>query len=150
MKRIAVWLWLASGAVFSSSGLSSELQGQSYLNLPLAFEANHGQSDARVRYLAHGAGYALYLTSNEAVLSLPQAGREALPLGLRLLDANPAARVEGDRPLPGKSNYFRGNDPSHWLTNIPHYGRVRYRDVYPGIDLIYYGSQSGRLEYDFV
>ncbi len=68
---------------------------------------------------------------------------------LRLLGANPHARVAGEAPLPGRSNYFRGNDPAKWRTNVPQYARVRYEAVYPGIDLVYYGNQEGRLEYDF-
>ena len=51
--------------------------------------------------------------------------------------------------LPGKSNYFLGNDPSQWHTNVPNYRKVAEHAVYPGIDLIYYGTQS-QLEYDFV
>ena len=49
--------------------------------------------------------------------------------------------------LAGKSNYLIGNDPEKWRQNIPHYARVRHREVYPGVDLVYYGNQ-GKLEYD--
>ena len=61
-----------------------------------------------------------------------------------------AASVELDwrHPTPGKSNYFIGNDPAKWHRDIPQFARVRYRNVYPGVDLVYYGNQ-GRLEYDF-
>ena len=52
--------------------------------------------------------------------------------------------------LPGKSNYFVGNDPNKWHTDVPTYAKVRYINVYPGIDLLYYGNQEGRLEHDFV
>ena len=69
---------------------------------------------------------------------------------LRLVDANPRAEVEGADELPGKANYFIGNDPKKWRTNVPTYARVRYKNVYPGIDLEYYGNQGGQLEYDFV
>jgi len=69
---------------------------------------------------------------------------------LRLVGANPKATVTGSDELPGKSNYFLGNDPKKWRTNVPTYSKVRYRDVYPGVDLVYYGNQSGQLEYDFV
>src|SRR5881275_3237430 len=60
---------------------------------------------------------------------------------------NPAA--SGDELLPGKSNYFIGNDPAKWHRDIPQFARVRYENVYPGVNLVYYGNQ-GRLEYDFV
>ena len=71
-------------------------------------------------------------------------------LCLKLLRANPAAKVIGVNELPGKSNYLIGNDPKKWRTNVPTYGRVRYENIYPGVDLVYYGKQGGQLEYDFV
>jgi hypothetical protein len=68
---------------------------------------------------------------------------------MSLAGANPQAKVSGLDELPGKSNYFIGNDPRKWRTNVPTYAKVRYEDVYPGVDLVYYGNQ-GQLEYDFV
>jgi hypothetical protein len=68
---------------------------------------------------------------------------------MKLLGSNPHRRVEGLDPLPGKSNYFVGNNPAKWHADIPTYAKVKYRDVYPGVDLVYYGNQ-GRLEYDLV
>ncbi|HLE56590.1 MAG TPA: SBBP repeat-containing protein, partial [Rhodothermia bacterium] len=68
---------------------------------------------------------------------------------MSLIGASPAPTVRGLDALPGKSNYFRGSDPRKWQTNVPNYSRVRYEDLYPGIDLVYYGNE-GRLEYDFV
>jgi len=70
-------------------------------------------------------------------------------LTMRLAGANPKPTVSSDDELPGKSNYFIGNDPKKWRTNVPTYAKVRYENVYPGIDLVYYGNQ-GQLEYDFV
>ena len=69
---------------------------------------------------------------------------------LRLVGANANAAVTGGDELPGKANYFIGNDPKKWRTNLPTYATVRYQDVYPGVDLAYYGNQGGQLEYDFV
>jgi hypothetical protein len=71
-------------------------------------------------------------------------------LCLKLLRANPAAKVIGVNELPGKSNYLTGNDPKKWRTNVPTYDRVRYENIYPGVDLVYYGKEGGQLEYDFV
>jgi Beta-propeller repeat len=68
---------------------------------------------------------------------------------MKLIGANPKAQIEGLDRLPGISNYFIGNDPKKWRTNIPHYAKVRYLDVYPGIDLVYYGNPQ-QVEYDFV
>lgn len=68
---------------------------------------------------------------------------------IKLLDANPATAVEGLEKLPGKNNYLIGNDPARWHTRVPQYARVRYRNVYRGIDLVYYGNQE-QVEHDFI
>ncbi len=68
---------------------------------------------------------------------------------MEVVRGNPDARAVGGAQLPGTANYFIGNDPSQWHTNIPTFGRVGYQDVYPGIDLAYYGN-NGALEYDFI
>jgi hypothetical protein len=68
---------------------------------------------------------------------------------MKLVGANPQAKVTGLEELPGKSNYFIGNDPKKWRTNVPNYAKVKYADVYPGVDLVYYPNRR-QLEYDFV
>src|SRR2546427_8518110 len=118
---------------------------ESYGRLPLQFEQNQGQTDKSVRFLARGPGYGLYLTGNEAVLALGKP--TPLALRMRLVGAAPAPRVIGLDELPGKANYFTGSDPAKWRTNVPTYAKVRYEQVYPGIDLVYYGNQR-QLEYD--
>ena len=176
---------------------------ENYGKLPLSFEANQGQTDPQVKFLSRGRGYALFLTGDEAVLSLrkpsavsrdskleirnskleePSPGPSDTglwPVGLgslmpnskslipyqplapgpqppapevvrlKLVGASPKAKVVGLAELPGKSNYFIGNDPKKWRTNVANYARVKYQDVYAGIDLVYYGNQQ-QLEYDFV
>src|SRR5712692_5411890 len=125
-----------------------------YGSLPLSFEANRGQTDTRVQFLSRGNGYNLFLTPREAVLSLtppaaaPVNAKSAV-VRMRLVGANPSPKVTGTEELAGKSAYFIGGDPSHWHADIPNYARVQYRDVFPGVDLVYYGHQ-GRLEYAFV
>src|SRR5208282_5938152 len=122
------------------------------VTLPLFFEPNQGQVAAPVKFLAHGAGYGLFLTADEAVLDLRHAVKGQLSSGsvvrMRLEGANCSASVSGVSPLPGKSSYFIGNDPSKWRRDIPQFARVQYQAVYPGVDLVYYGNQ-GQLEYDF-
>src|SRR5262249_48340948 len=123
-----------------------------YANLPLSFEANQGQSDSAVKWLSRGHGYSVFLTSTEAVLVLSKGtveDRESTVLRMRLAGANAEPGVSGVDELPGKSNYFIGSDPAKWRTNIPTYAKVRYRDVYSGIDLVYYGN-GRQLENDFV
>ena len=118
-----------------------------YSKLPLAFEANQGQAVSSVRFLAHGSGYTLFLTATGSVLSFAnQSGRSFVRL--RLAGANPDPQAVGLGELPGKTNYFIGNDPRLWCTNVPAYARVKYQNIYPGVDLVYYGNQ-GHLEYDF-
>jgi hypothetical protein len=129
-------------------------------SLPMFFEPNQGQTAPQVKFLARGPGYGLFLTADEAVLKLQQAvpsPRTATPVSapkpasiirMRLEGANASTLVSGTSPLPGKSNYFIGNDRSKWRQNIPQFARVQYKAVYPGVDLLYYGNQ-GQLEYDF-
>src|SRR5438552_9623315 len=128
--------------------------------LPISFEPNQGQTDSQVKFLARGAGYELFLTSSQAVLALSpglaESGaakssatkRQSSVVTMQLAGANPAAAISGANALPGKSNYFIGNDPANWHRDVPQFARVRYRSVYPGIDLVFYGNQ-GQLEYDF-
>jgi hypothetical protein len=183
--------------------------------LPLSFEANQGQADARVRFLARGVGYAIFLTDDEVVLALqkPRPGiassRTLRPCGnvgplclsdvhvglwpglarywrlvrqllipdrdsffresntdkpdmrvglesparhilrMRLEGSNARARIFGLDELPGRSNYFMGSDPAKWRINVPSYSKVKHQDVYPGIDLLFYGNDR-RLEFDLV
>ena len=139
-----------------------------YGKLPLVFEKNLGQTDSRVKFLAHAGGYTLFLTDREAVLRLRASkvatnkerpgsvGRSAggqssdgAVVRLALSGPSSPAQVEGVEEQAGHSNYLIGNDPSRWQRNVPLYGRVKYHDVYPGIDAIYYGNQS-RLETDYI
>ena len=118
--------------------------------LPLAFEPNQGQADARASYVARGAGYGLFLTPNEAILALGASAKDAssAAVHMQLEGAASNPKIAATEPLPGKSNYFLGNDRSRWVRNVPTFARVQYSAVYPGIDLVYYGKQ-GQLEYDF-
>jgi hypothetical protein len=123
-------------------------------HLPLSFEPNLGQVDPRVKFLSRGRGYTLFLTKDQAILRIERrmAKNENALVRLRLVGAKPDAEVTGRGELPGEANYFLGNDPKKWHTNVPTYAKVRYHDVYPGVDLEYYGSPSaqGQLEYDFI
>jgi uncharacterized repeat protein (TIGR01451 family) len=116
--------------------------------LPLSFEPNQGQTDPQVKFLARGAGYGVFLTSDQAVLTLRSSARSSSVVRMQLAGANPDATVAGTSQLPGKSNYFIGSDPAKWHSGVPQFARVRYQRIYPGVDLVYYGNQ-GQLEYDF-
>ena len=131
---------------------------QQYVKLPLSFEPNLGQANGDAKFLARGDGYSLFLTSNEAVLAMAgHSTKSAQPaakpakstgvLRMELLGSNPAPNFSAQDELPGKSNYFIG-DQENWRSNVPNYAKVAEKNVYPGIDLVYYGTQR-QLEYDF-
>jgi len=119
---------------------------------PLVFEPNQGQTDELVKFLSRGRGHTLFLTGDEAVLAL-RSRQSSLPaslvLRMKLVGADPKALVSGLDALPSTSNYFIGNDPKKWRTHIPNYAQVQYKNVYPGVDLVYYGNER-QLEYDFM
>jgi hypothetical protein len=119
-------------------------------DLPLSFEANAGQTDAQVKFLARTRDYSLFLTSDKAVLSLAGNGTDKAPTAVytSLLGSNPAAKVTGVSALPGTVNYLNSPDPAQRHAGVPTFARVAYAGVYPGVDLAYYGKASS-LEYDF-
>ncbi len=134
-----------------------------YGHLPLSFEVNQGQVDSKVKFLVRGHGYGLFLTPTEAVLSLQTSQAKSasaalagsMPetrgtvLRMQWVGGNPSPRVVGLEATPGRVNYLLGNDQTHWHTGIQTYTKVAYEEVYPGVDLVYYGHQS-QLEYDVV
>jgi len=164
---------IAPGKVRTLAPLVPRLGGvsahASFGALPLSFELNRGQSDSRVRFLVHGSSYALFLTSTDAVLATfaPSRAAPIVPdpldpgklkrrappreslVRFHPLGAAPHPQLVGLDRLPGTVNYFIGNGPPRWHTDIPTYARVLYRSIYPGIDLVYYGRQ-GHLECDWV
>ena len=130
--------------------------------VPLSFEPNQGQAASTVQFLSRGSGYALFLTPGKVVLNLerqqpPSTAATAQTPGaasvdtlrMSLIGANPKANAVGLDPQPGVVSYFIGNDPKNWRSGIPTYGKVEYPQVYPGVDLVFYGNQR-QLEYDFV
>ena len=160
---------------FTAAALGNK-QVISYARLPLSFELNEGQVSHQARYLARGHGFTLFLTKDDAILQLqrseetrqtgwikslglsvgtpvgiipPVRAESAEVVSLKLVGANPNAKIAAAGRLPGHTSYFLGNDPGRWHTNIPNFARVQYHEVYPGIDLAYHGHQ-GQLENDFL
>lgn len=137
-------------------------------SLPISFEPNLGQAGKGVSFLTRGAGLGLFLSPAETTVTLSKARPPALsrlspsaaiavapalgtpetmpaPVALRIkfIGANRAGKFEGADRLAGVTNYFIGNDPRRWRTNVPTFAKVKYRSAYPGIDLVYYGN-AGR------
>jgi uncharacterized repeat protein (TIGR01451 family) len=125
--------------------------GQASLGQVDPGQLNSSRSNSAVKFLARGHGYSLFLDSQGATLALrshDQAGTRTESLRMKLAGASRGARVAGTDLLPGKTNYFLGNDPSKWRAGVPQFARVSYENIYPGINLVFYGNQ-GQLEYDF-
>jgi hypothetical protein len=142
---------------------------QDRLNHSIAFEPNLGQTDPRVKFVSRTGGYNLYLTETDATVQFkprrPAAGYPAVSdigaassdpnrglrpvLRFKLSGANASANLAGAGPLPSRYNYFTGKSPDRWRTGITAYSRVRSSEVYPGVDMLYYGT-NGELEYDFI
>ena len=141
---------------------------EAYGQISLSFEANRGQADEAVNFVARGAGYTLTLSPTQAVFALsrrpdepsrlqrdadaadaPRPEPRSAVLRVSLVGADRGASAAGLDELEGKVNYLIGDDPARWRTSVPAFGRVRYAEVYPGIDMVYYGNQR-QLEYDFV
>src|SRR6266853_906649 len=167
-RSMLVLLTFLAGFALPAAAVTDARVSESYGKLPLQFEANRGQTHQDVHFLSRGPGYTVYLTAGEAVLVLtkptpdtprnardtrkrldPKVQGKSVALRMSLVGAARKPLVSGLEQQPGKANYFIGKDRSKWRTNVPTYAKVHYQNVYPGIDLVYYGNQR-QLEYDFV
>ena len=121
------------------------------LKLPLSFEKNAGQTNGVAKFIARAPGFTLFATPGGMVTVMNPISptKERAVVRTKLKGADRAAPLRGEGELPGKSNYLVGNDPKKWVSGAAHYARVRQVGVYPGVDLVYHGDNSG-LEYDFV
>src|SRR3984893_3920780 len=132
--------------------------------IPIYFEKNQGQTDSQVRYLSRAGDYTLFLTDDSAIVAMEHHPRPKMPswysvmngnpsmldksanenqvetaaLRVKMLGANHRAAIEGLDKMPGRVNYMIGKS-SGWHTNVPLFGSVRYRSIYSGIDVVYYG-----------
>lgn len=116
---------------------------------PLTFEENRGQVDRGIGFLARGRAHTVFVSPGEVVM----AGRGQPPVRMRLIGSDPTAPLAGRELLPGKVSHFRGPDPARWVAGARRFGSVVGSDVYPGVDVLYYGRPETRraeLEYDFV
>lgn len=146
------------GRVEKRSPADQSKIAEAYGRLPLIFEPNLGQTSEEVKFFSRIRGYNIFLTETDAVIVFRQFSQakdvsvkaeSPHVVRMKLVGAQPDRQISGLDKLPGKSNYFIGNDPKTWRTDISHYAKVKYEDVYPGIDLVYH-SDRGKLEYDFI
>jgi len=127
-----------------------------YGNLPLSFIQNDGQVDKKVKFYEKGSGRATFFTKDGIYLSLTN-GRssskspslESELIKLTPLGTNKHPKIVAEGVQKGKVNYFIGNDPKKWKTNIFTYQAVVYQEIYPGIDLKFYGNNR-QMEYDII
>ncbi len=150
---------------------------ESYGNIPLAFTVNEGQLDSRVKFTTVGSGCSMFFTPDGATFllsretaesaakraarksvafkpasgaeSTPEIEREAFALKVAFVNANENPELAGEDRLSWNSNYFVGSDPMKWRTDVPNYSKIRLKEIYTGVDLVYYGNKN-RIKYDFV
>ena len=143
-------LSLPAAALGGEDPMPSSPQERNVLGgIPLHFEENRGQVGEGVDFLARGAGYTAFLRGGEIRLATRTREAGVHLLAVRFRGSNPEPLCTAEDELPGRTSYLRGSDPAAWITDVPNYRRVRYRDIYPGIDLLVYG-QGPRVEYDLV
>jgi hypothetical protein len=151
---VSIW----SSVLCAQQPVPDRSSGESRLgHLPLVFEPNRGQAKSDVRFLSRGNGYTVLLGSDKTVLVLSPGvnvgdhEKQGPPsvVTLQLVRSNKESIARELDELPGKSNYFIGKDPGNWISGIPQYGRIEYKSIYDGIDLVYYGN-DGQLECDFI
>lgn len=140
-------------SVASSTAKRAQIQSSSRLTGGMYFEANRGQADASVKFLTRAGGYNLYLTASEAVMVMPRPdsikSNASGVVRMKLKGSNARASVRGLGILPGYTNYLLGNDSAKWLNGVKHYSKVKFAQVYPGIDMVY-RFDGANVEYDFV
>src|ERR1043165_1097382 len=152
-RSLSIFLaFIVVAAVFPLAAAQQPVQAKlaagALANIPLTFEANHGQFDAPVRFLSRTPRYTMFLTPTETVLRLRDAGAQNDVVRWRLSGASSDPVIRGEQPLETRTNYFRGNDRRNWRTDVENFGQVRYERVYPGVDLVFRGNQQ-QIEYDF-
>ncbi|MGD0179740.1 MAG: choice-of-anchor D domain-containing protein [Terriglobales bacterium] len=162
--RFSRWILLALAAApahaqtLSHPAPLAALKSADSLALPMAFEVNRGQAQTGIDFVARAKGYSVYLRPGRVTLHRSDSGHDGVArtkatndveVGICLLGTSGRIQLLADDKLPGYSNYLFGSDPDKWLTNVSHYAKVRYANVYSGIDVVYHGNQD-RLEDDFV
>ncbi|HWY77352.1 MAG TPA: SBBP repeat-containing protein, partial [Verrucomicrobiae bacterium] len=151
--------WLACAPLLPTTALALNWSNATAIKAPMTFETAPARDFSCVRFLARGNGYRLYLGQNDFEVALISPGThgprpdntsvQTVRLHASVLGASGPSRPEPVRPSPSVVNSFRGSEPAGWSHGAPTFERIRYREIYPGIDLVFYGNQQS-LEYDFI
>jgi hypothetical protein len=118
--------------------------------MPLGFEPNRGQMPGTIDYISTGIAANIALQRGSATLTLAASNRKTAELRLAFVGGSSASKASAEELLPGfTQSYWTGSDSAKWIRDVPEYAKVRYRDVWPGVDVVFYGD-GHQLEYDFV
>ncbi len=140
------WCCVLGALFLFALPVAAQAPKNQFLKKQLVFEPNRGQSEPSTRFVSHSGGHSILLRDAETIFTFPD---PSSVVRMTLVGQNPHPSIEGQDLQAGVSNYLIGNDPSQWHSGVPQFARVKYGDVYPGIDLIYYGNDR-QLEYDFL
>lgn len=131
----------------NSSAINNESIKLAMLKLPLSFIENRGQSSDDVKFMVKTSGQTVFFTPSEVVFALSSNNSSSV-VRLAFEDSKPR-EIVGEGRLLGTANFFIGNDLSNWVRHIPTYGAIRYKDIYPGVDLVFKGTEA-RLKHELV
>jgi hypothetical protein len=153
LKRRRVFISLS--VIFALLGMlptkiaANDSKARFLVTLPMVFERNQGQAPAKYQFLARRKGAEMLFLADGLDVVTNKSQSNLSGVRIRWVTINPDIFPSGEEVLPGQSNYFRGSDSSKWIKDVPHYGQVRYREIYPGIDLIFHGYAE-TVEHDFL
>jgi hypothetical protein len=131
----------------NDSPINNESIQASMLKLPLSFIENKGQSSEDVKFMAMTAGQTVFFTRSEVVFALSR-GNNSSVVRMAFEGSRPG-EITGEQLLPGTANFFIGNDSSGWSTQVPTYGAIRYKDLYPDVDLVFKGTEA-QLKHELI
>lgn len=117
----------------SSTDLKASPPRSSLARLPVEFVENRGQWNGSAKFVARQERMTASL--EPAVVTLRLAADRPAQVSLTFDGASKDVIVTGEERRSGRYNFFLGSDPSKWQSNVAAYGAVRYRGLYPGVDL---------------
>lgn len=151
LSGLVIATWVTQSMLTSPIKIMGNTQQAHQISLPLYFEENRGQTIAPVQYISRGKGATFFFTPQAITLALTDANAtnstKMQSMRLSFMHANPKPTLKGEALLTSKSHYLIGNNPAAWHQDIQHYAKIRYQQLYPHIDAIFYGQQQA-LEYD--